>query len=532
MDEQEMMMQAQARRKRRQRNEEVHVPVPDSDPSWDQVGMGFVENFPRSTLNVIKDTVAPLADPWGTAKGIGRLAAGGVEKLIPGEQGHEKYADAAGQFFADRYGSVAGLKRTLRDDPAGFLADASVPLTLGGAAAARAPGVVGKVGRAAQIAGKVEPIVGTGKVVKTIGGAIPHVLGISTGVGKTPISTAYNAGKKGGTAAKKLADDMREGGSPAAMLEVVEEAQAGIGKAYQGRGQRYRQGMSGIGALPAKAGAFASIEKAALKSLNQSIFKGKDFSPTTRGLREKIFNTVEDWKNRDPKEFHTPEALDKMKREIGELRDGETFGTPGFKAADDVYKTISKEIETQFPEYADFMADYAKTTKNLSDMQRTLSLGHKATPDTALRKLQSGMRDNVNTSYGGRMSLIDDLENYAPNIRERLAGQALSSPIPRGLSKYMGLGQLGTIATNAIANPLAAAIGVATLPALSPRLVGEAALATGRVAGAAGKYTPKAVREAAPHVPKVLHGSRYMGILGDLKPEEEEDLLGPVHVVQ
>lgn len=505
---------AQARRA-----QSAAAPKPSADPGLGEVASGAVQNFLPSAGRVITDTAAPFMAPVETAKNVLRLAAGVGEKLIPGEQRHEPIADAVGAHFADRYGSAAGFKRAVRDDPAGVMADLSVPLSAGGSVAARAPGIVGKVGRAAQIAGGIEPV---NAVVQTARGAakyVPHVVGAHTGVGQTPLHVAYEAGKAGGTRADQLATNMREGGSPAAMLEVVDDARKGMSKAYAERGAQYRSDMSAIDnvAGPVNPNVFQSIGKAAGKSLNMHRFNGIDFSPKTLPVRKEIYDTVVKWGNRDPQTFHTPAGLDKMKREIGDIRDSYDVKTPEFKAANDVYKAIDAEIDKLFPDYAVAMHAYSENSKKLDNLSRTLSLGGKATDDTALRKLQSSMRDNVNTSYGGRMSLIDDLSRHVPGLKERLAGQALSSPIPRGLSKHFGVGQLGTAATLAMHNPLLGAPLALTALFSSPRLMGEAALLSGRAVGGVSRATPQAVKDIAPHLVRrpMLHGSRALGMLSN-----------------
>ncbi len=277
---------------------------------------------------------------------------------------------------------------------------------------------------------------------------------------------------------------------------------------------------------PVSQNVFQSIGKAAGKSLNMHRFEGVDFSPKTLPVRKEIYDTVVKWGNRDPQTFHTPVALDKMKREIGDIRDAQEFGKPSFKAANDVYKAIDAEITRQFPEYAKAMKNYAETSDKLDNLKRTLSLGHNATADTALRKLQSSMRDNVNTSYGGRIALIDELEKLSPGIKERLAGQALSSPIPRGLSKHVSIGQLGAAATLALHNPLLGVpLGAATALS-SPRLMGEGALLAGKAIGKVSRATPKTVKEIASKIPTrpLMMTSRGMGMLSDENLMEEIEI--------
>jgi hypothetical protein len=98
--------------------------------------------------------------------------------------------------------------------------------------------------------------------------------------------------------------------------------------------------------------------------------------------------------------------------------------------------------------------------------------------DTSLRKLQSVMRNNVNTNFGKRADLTETLtQNGAPQLMESLAGQSMNSWMPRGLNKLIagGIGGGAVVSNPAIA---------AALPLTSPRIVGEAAHMTGLAAGA------------------------------------------------
>ena len=44
---------------------------------------GAITNFPSSAVQLGKDYTAPIHSPIQTAKGIGNLAMGGIQKLIP-----------------------------------------------------------------------------------------------------------------------------------------------------------------------------------------------------------------------------------------------------------------------------------------------------------------------------------------------------------------------------------------------------------------------------------------------------------------
>ena len=120
-------------------------------------------------------------------------------------------------------------------------------------------------------------------------------------------------------------------------------------------------------------------------------------------------------------------------------------------------------------------------------MERSLSLSDKATLDTTTRKLDSILRDAANTNYGQRAALGEKLtESGAETLFPRLAGRAMSSKLPRGMSGALyGTGQLANALQNAaqagvgtLLNPTAAL----SLAASSPRIVGEAAYRVGQAA--------------------------------------------------
>lgn len=96
-----------------------------------------------------------------------------------------------------------------------------------------------------------------------------------------------------------------------------------------------------------------------------------------------------------------------------------------------------------------------------------------------MRKLQSLMRNNVQTNYGNRLNLANELEAGGNvELLPSLAGQAMSSATPRSLSGQIGSGGtvLGSMMTG---NPLM----LAALPFQSPRAVGETAYKIGELLG-------------------------------------------------
>jgi hypothetical protein len=121
------------------------------------------------------------------------------------------------------------------------------------------------------------------------------------------------------------------------------------------------------------------------------------------------------------------------------------------------------------------MKAYSEATDQIKEIEKALSLGKKASVDTAMRKLQSLMRNNVQTNYGQRLNLARQLEEAGGGqLMPALAGQALSELTPRGLQRATSLPtSLGAFSVGGL--PAAIAYGAAS----SPRLVGGAAYGAG-----------------------------------------------------
>jgi hypothetical protein len=117
-------------------------------------GKEALKNFLPDVYNEAKNVVGAITQPIETAKGIGNLSLGLVEKLLPNVQNHEKYADALGEYFANKYGSKDAFLTTLQEHPASVLSDASMFLT-GGATGAAKVASLAKAGKATSFLEKV-----------------------------------------------------------------------------------------------------------------------------------------------------------------------------------------------------------------------------------------------------------------------------------------------------------------------------------------------------------------------------------------
>lgn len=460
-----------------------------------------LSNIPGSAVEFGKNVAQPFVHPIDTAKSISDIGLGILElaekngipgtKYIPGpflahtlakkagivDEGHEDSAKAVGQFYANRYGSVGAVKDTIEKDPVGFLADLAAVLSGGELALGRAPGVLGQAGRAAGAAGRaLDPLSIAGKAA---GAVLPKALGVTTGVGEDAIKTAFRTGQEGGEAGKAFRENLT---GAADIREVVDDAKAAVNQLRIDRGNAYRKAMADLGAND-KVLDFDKIDQAVSKVEGVQSYKGQDLSPTTLKIREAITEAVEGWKKLDPKEFHTPEGLDALKKKIGNIRDSTQFGTPERVVADSVYKGIRKTIIEEAPEYGKAMAAYEQASDLIQEIEKTLSTRPGTNIDTTLRKLQSVLRNNVNTNYGRRAELIEFLSRAgAPNLMAKLAGQALSSGTPRGFgavaAAHEGAAGLGAY----ILGHPGVALGLGgTVLASSPKVVGALAHGAGIV---------------------------------------------------
>jgi hypothetical protein len=459
-----------------------------ADKSAMDIAGEAITNIPSSAVEFGKAMVHPVLHPIDTATWIRDIGAGVLQKIgILSGDDSMKYADAVGQYFADRYGSVEGIKKAIATDPVGVLADVATILTGGGMAAARAPGVIGKAGQVAATAGSVvDPLMIAARTAK--GGAklgSEVIGGMLTGTGGKTINESFMSGAKVITEPAQTAAFQKaylNRGDPAEPVTIAQNAISGLIKE---RGAEYVKAMNTIRG-DEKVLDFAKVDKAIRDTLDVDSFKGQSTKPTTAAVRNEIIELVERWKAL-PEEFHTAAGLDALKKSVQDIAKShvDTFGrsTSSGVVANSVANAIKSTITAQVPEYAKIMNAYSEASDIIANLQRELSLGKNANIDTGLRKLQSVLRNNVTTAYGRREVLANYLKDHgADTLLAALAGQSMSTIIPRGLAAKMLAGLEGLFGGAAAGTAVAAGAGTGALPlglgalALSsPKLVGGAA---------------------------------------------------------
>lgn len=477
--------------------------MPEVQPTWGDVAADAVRNLPGSFVrDVVRPTYEAFRDrPAETLQAIPKVIVGAFEHLPqPKGKGRnprvnalraeaKEAAAAVGRDFVDAYGSEAAIKNTLANHPARALLDVS---TLG-TAGATLPGRAGQI--AGRVASLTDPVSVGGNVLrlgsKGAGSLAANTLGATTGTGTDAVRAAARAGREGGEAATAFRQNMR-GDVP--LVDVVNQAKSAVEQLRTIRTEAYKKGMGDVSKDKTVLD-FTPIEEALGKANEVGTYKGVVVNRSAGDTVGKINALVDEWKKLDPAEYHTPEGLDALKRTIGDLRDSTEHGTPARVAADRVYNAVKAEIQKQAPVYAKVMEDYSKASEQLKEVTKTFSLGEKASDDTALRKLQSTTRNNVQTNYGERQKLLEALAELEPTLPYAIAGQSMNALLPRGVVPRAGAMVTGG---SMVGNPT----NILALPFFSPRIVGELAYGGGRIAGGVAdaanalRLTPENVRRA------------------------------------
>lgn len=469
----------------------TQVAAPKAERSWGDVAGSAAQNFIPSAINVGKSVVEAVSSPLETAKGLIDIGAGALQNVLPeslvqavGEDKESRQkASAVADFYKQRYGSMEGFKEALATDPAGVLADVSTVATGGGAALSKVPSLA-KAGQVVSTAGRaVDPLVAALRGTQAVGSGIGKAAGwagtkyagLASGVGDEAIKQAYQAGKAGGAQGASFVENMR-GNVP--VQDVLDTAKADLAAMGQQKQAAYRKDMQAIRGDKSVLG-FEDIDNALAQAAGRTEFKGQVIKQGAANKVQEAREIIDNWKNLDPAQYHTPEGLDALKQQIDDILESIPFEQKNARAAvGEIYSSIKSTINKQAPKYAAVMKDYADASETIKEIERSLSLGKKASVDTSMRKLQSIMRNNVNTGYGNRLELAQALEQAGgKQIIPALAGQALNQWTPRGLQRASAIP--ASLVAGSVATPAA---GIANLIASSPRAVGEISYSAGKLA--------------------------------------------------
>jgi hypothetical protein len=467
-------------------------PSAPSEPQWSDLP----GNILPSAGQFIGNIAHAVAHPVQTATSIADIGQGALQMMgIEGGDEYKPYAQAFGKMLSDRYGSIDAVKQTMINDPVGFAADASA-LFSGAGMAARGVGMAGAADVATRAAQITNPLAVPGAAARLAGrGAAELVGGLGTHTGAEPLIEAARAGYAGGEQARDFLANLSGREPLEATVNAMRTARDNI---RAKRGSIYRAGMAEVG-LDQTPLSFNDIDAAMTDIQNSMVLhKGvaRRIDDPLLALYNKLQTQIGYWKATG---LNTAEDFDVLKQTVGDIRDGYQFGTPEKRMTSQLYGAIRQTIINQVPAYGRVMEGYQQASDLLNELEKTFSLPldqRRTAIDTTLRKIQATLRSNVNTSFGRRRELAEYfINNGAPTLLAKIAGQSLNSWTARGLGKLgteLGLaivGGLGGVATGTLSGGILS--GAAMLPFMSPRLMGSAAYRLGQM-GRAGAYGPAA----------------------------------------
>lgn len=476
-----------------------------------EVAIGAITSFPSSVKKVATETVEALTSPIQTAKSVLDLGAGILQNVLPeklvqtiGEDKQSReLANKVGQFYAQKYGSVEAAKKAVATDPASVMADLSTVFTGGSMLPTRAAPALSTMARA------VDPLLATLKATGVAGELIANapkqLLGKTGGIGTEPISQGYQAGLAGGEQLSSFKQNLR-GQVP--NIDVLDAAKENLRQMNIDKQKEYRSGMIDV-KNDATVLKFDNIDKSLQNAAQMVTYEGKIKDADAAKYLSEVASVVNDYKSSDPLKFHTPIGLDALKQTIGNvLNKIPPNEKTAYSSVKSVYDSVKNEITAQAPTYAETMKAYTESTDLIREIERALSLGEKKSADTAMRKLQSVMRNNVNTNYGQRLDLVKQLEASGNNqLMPALAGQAMSDWMPRGMQGALS-GTNTLLASSLGGIPAAVIMGAAS----SPRLIGEGSMLAGQLARGV-KNIPSVVGQYAPQQAKNISNAAIRGLL-------------------
>ena len=331
-------------------------------------------------------------------------------------------------------------------------------------------------GTGALIGGGIASIPYVGKGLAKAGS---EVLGASTGTGAGVIKEFTKAISKGGETAKIAREAMRGNLNP---QEIVDEARTAFGQVIKNRSDEYTKNLSTLKTKTNIIDHKPIIEKFNKQLEEFGVFSNSDGTPNFSrspglGRYEKdlkaLSSTLAEWGSQTGD--NTIAGIDKLKQVIDDFRIGsadskkfDTFVTSLRGEAKNIIKKDlikSKDLKT-YNQYEKMLNDYEKSTKDIKEIQKALSLGDKASIDTAFRKLSTVLRTNNEI----RKQAIQQLDEITDGqLLPKIAGQQMNELLPRGIMRPLATAAAGVGGLS----------GVGIIPMLkvalltSPRVVGE-----------------------------------------------------------
>ena len=455
----------------------------------DNYASDLIGNIPQSTAQFVTDIATPFLSPVDTVTTLGKLGAGLMQLAIPGEQGNEELARAVGSYYADRYGGIDNVLKTLKEDPVGILSDVALMAT-GAGAGVKATGQASKIQKVADVGETIKktgigidpatPIFsGTvstmGKLNNALDGSVrgtkakqfikdipSEILGKMTGTGAEVSQLSYEAGRKGGEAKKRLRDNRM---GVVDETQVVDEAMDILGKQQKAIADDLTT-AKGVG----NEGGTLRLEEIGMDmkdplkiiddfAIDKSYRGMSEFSTEATAKIDEIRKIILEF-GKPGRGMNTAKGMDLLKRRINALYERSPSKNDVNVPVTHMTRKINELIEKKVPEYAKVNKEFAETQNIIRNTKAVLGGEKNFLPNRPgakakiLKKMQQSMRNKTNVDMGENLKAV---ERINPDLKYSLAGQASQTFAPRGLAGLgasgLGLGAYGTLGVPGI--PLA-----------------------------------------------------------------------------
>jgi|LULM01.1.fsa_nt_gb hypothetical protein len=418
-----------------------------------------VTNIPSSAKQLGYDMIQPIMHPIQTAKSLKDLGSSIINLFVPGEQGNEQLAKEVGNYFKERYGGLDNIKQTFATDPVALLSDVSIILSGGAMIAPKGSALAGTLSKAS----KIEPITAATKAVSIPSGFIAkNTIAKLQGTSGDAIGAGFAAGQKGGESSAAFSRAISGTDDP---IKIAEDANEAFNKMKKDKQVEFMNAKDRLKLDKTKIDV-NKVQTEILDLIDTKYFNSfTDLSKNSEKILNNIIDEIAIWQKNPA--LHNAKGLDMLKRKIGDMYPLNPKSRGEQAIVIEMQNIIKNQIINQVPKYGKVMEAYETASKLERQLMQQLSLGNK-NASTTLKKLQSVLRNNVNTNFGARLHSFKNIKNIDDiNLTERIAGTSLSSWTPTNIA-----GQTTPIMAGlTIANPVTAAI----LPFMSPRLTGKAA---------------------------------------------------------
>lgn len=178
-----------------------------------------LKNIPGSAANLVGNMYQAVRHPVDTAGNLTKVAAGTLQNMTPGyvtpdRPGYSKEANAAGGALKERYGSLDAIKNTIRTDPVGAAADASV-VAGGVSGLARGAGMAAKVANLPRVASAANTVADAARVASDVANPLTLPLkaagSVAKGIARPLVNSALDLRGKtaryGATPAKAILEE-------------------------------------------------------------------------------------------------------------------------------------------------------------------------------------------------------------------------------------------------------------------------------------------------------------------------------------